>query len=112
VLYVVYSAACSHESVIPAHCGLIEFGIGVWRMSTVKESLYNSIERLSDEEALQTLEFIQRLRQNKKHSKTLKRLASDPVFSVPPEDLGGFRSVEPLPGKGIPASRLLVEDRR
>ena len=81
-------------------------------MSTVKESLYKSIELLSDEEALQALEFIQRLRQKKKRSNTLKRLASDPVFSVPPEGLGGFCSVEPLPGQGIPASKLLVEDRR
>jgi hypothetical protein len=81
-------------------------------MSAAKESLYNTIELLSDEEALQILEFIQHLRQKKTLSRTLRRLASDPAFHVPAKGLGGFRKVEALQGKGIPASRLLVEDRR
>ncbi|MDH3604095.1 MAG: hypothetical protein OEU26_31185 [Candidatus Tectomicrobia bacterium] len=81
-------------------------------MSAAKESLHHAIELLSDEEALQTLKFIQRLRQYEGHSQTLKRLASDPTFHVPAEELGSFRKVEALSGKGIPASQRLVEDRR
>ena len=81
-------------------------------MSAAKDSLYNAIERLSEEEALQILAFIQRLRQKEECSQTLKRLASDPTFQVPSEDLGGFCKVVALPGQGIPASRRLVEDRR
>jgi len=81
-------------------------------MNSVKESLRNTIEVLSDEEARQILEFIQRLRTTSDVSPTLRRLASDPAFEVPSEPLGDFRVVEPIRGKGIPASRLLVEDRR
>ena len=81
-------------------------------MSTAKESLHHAIKLLNDEEALQTLMFIQRLRQGEGHSQTLKRLASEPTFHIPSEDLGGFRKVEALSGKGIPASQRVVEDRR
>ena len=81
-------------------------------MSSAKESLHNAIDLLSDEEARQTLAFIQRLQRKKDPSQTLSRLASDPAFQVPSKELGGFHKVEAVHGKGIPASRLLVEDRR
>ena len=81
-------------------------------MSTVKESLRNRIDLLSDEEARQVLEFAQRLRERNDVSLTLKRLACDPAFKVPSEGSGAFHIVEPIRGKGIAASRLLVEDRR
>lgn len=81
-------------------------------MSSVKERLRNMIELLSDEEARQILEFIQRLRRKSDVSPILKRLASDPAFKIPSEGSKGFRVVEPIRGKGVPASRLLVEDRR
>lgn len=42
----------------------------------------------------------------------LKRLASDPSFRIPSEGAGGFRPVKPIQGKGIVASKLLVESRR
>ncbi|HAZ32018.1 MAG TPA: hypothetical protein DCY61_04930 [Dehalococcoidia bacterium] len=81
-------------------------------MTSVKESLRSTIEVLSDEEARQILEFIQRLRTTSDVSATLRRLAIDPSFEVPSEGFGDFSIVEPIRGKGIPASRLLVEDRR
>lgn len=81
-------------------------------MSSVKESLYNTIELLSDEESQQILEFIQHLRKGRNVSSTLGRLASDPAFNVPSEGPEGFRAVESIRGQGVPASRLLVEDRR
>jgi len=81
-------------------------------MGSVKELLRNTIELVSDEEARQLLEFIQRLRKKDEVSPTLKRLASDPAFKIPSEGSGGFPVVEPIRGKGIPASKLLVEDRR
>jgi hypothetical protein len=81
-------------------------------MSSAKESLRNVIDLLSDEEARQTLAFIQRLQRKKEFSKILSRLASDPAFQVPSQALGGFHKVEALHGKGTSASRLLVEDRR
>lgn len=81
-------------------------------MSSVKESLYKAIELLSDDEARQLLEFAQRLQKKSGISLTLRRLASDPAFEIPSEGTGAFRVVEPIRGKGIPASRLLVGNRR
>ena len=81
-------------------------------MSLVKESLRHIIEQMSDEEAHQMLEFAHHLQQKRDVSLTLKRLASDPVFKVPGSDVRTFHVVEPIYGKGIAASRLLVDDRR
>ena len=80
-------------------------------MDSVKESLHNTIELLSDEEARQLLEFAQRLQKRSDIPLALRRLASDPTFKVPSKVSGNFRVVEPIPGKGIAASRLLVEER-
>jgi hypothetical protein len=81
-------------------------------MKWVKESLRNTIEVLSDEEACQILEFIRRLRTTSDVSPTLRRLAIDPAFEVPSEGFRDFSVVEPIQGKGVPASKLLVENRR
>ena len=81
-------------------------------MSSVKEALHHSIERLSDEEAHQALAFIQQLREQRDVASILRRLAYYPAFRLPADTQGGFRVVEPLQGKGIPASRRLVEERR
>lgn len=79
-------------------------------MDSVKELLHNTIEQLSDEEARQFLEFAQRLQRKSDVSLTLRRLANDPAFKIPPEGAGAFRVVEPIQGKGIPASRLLMDE--
>jgi hypothetical protein len=81
-------------------------------MDSVKESLRHMIERMSDEEARQMLEFAHHLQQGRAISLTLKRLATDPTFKMPESEVGAFRVVEPIHGKGIAASRLLVDDRR
>ena len=81
-------------------------------MSSVKEALYHSIDGLSDEEAHQALAFIQQLHEQRDVASILRRLAHHPAFRLPTETQGGFRVVEPLQGKGIPASRRLVEERR
>ena len=81
-------------------------------MSSIKELLHNTIEQLSDEETRQLLEFAQCLRRKDSFSLSLKRLADDPAFEVPLEASGAFRVVEPIQGKGIAASKLLVEERR
>jgi hypothetical protein len=81
-------------------------------MSSVKEALYHSIERLSDEEAHQTLAFIQHLHEQRDIASILRRLVHHPALRLPAEIQDGFRVVEPLKGKGIPASRRLVGERR
>jgi hypothetical protein len=86
--------------------------LGIFVMNSVKESLQQMIEQMSDEEARQMLEFAHRLQQRHDVSLTLKRLATDPVFEVPGSEVGAFHVVEPIRGKGIAASRLLVDDRR
>ena len=81
-------------------------------MSTIKESLQDTIARLSDEEARQVFEFAQHLRKTGTASPTIERLAGDPAFEIPSEEAGAFRVVQPIQGKGVPASELLVEERR
>jgi hypothetical protein len=81
-------------------------------MNSAKEALRSAIESLSDEEAQQTLEFIQALQKQSHIPWTLRRLAGDPTFKIPSECFDAFATVEPLQGKGVAASRLLIEDRR
>ena len=81
-------------------------------MSVIKESLHHTIDELNDEEVQQVLVFARHLKERREISPTLERLAGDPAFEVPSEEVGVFRRVQPIRGKGIPASELLVEDRR
>jgi hypothetical protein len=81
-------------------------------MNVVKELLRHMIEQMSDTEACQLLEFAQHLQHRRDDSLTLKRLATDPVFKVPGNGARAFRIVEPIQGKGIPASKLLMDNRR
>jgi hypothetical protein len=79
---------------------------------SVKEVLHNAIELMSEEEVLQTLVFVQNIQRGRRGSKTLSRLASDPAFNLPPGGAKMFRLVEAIQGKGIAASKLLLESRR
>jgi len=80
-------------------------------MSSVKELLHSTIEQLNDAEARRLLEFAQHLQKKSDISLALRRLASDLTFRIPSKVSGNFRVVEPILGKGIAASRLLVEER-
>ena len=81
-------------------------------MNSRKELLRPMIERMSDAEARQLLEFAQHLRHRRDDSLTLKRLAADLTFKVPGSGAKDFHVVAPIHGKGMAASRLLVDDRR
>jgi hypothetical protein len=81
-------------------------------MNAVKELLWHMIEQMSDTEARQLLEFAQHLQRRSDDSPTLKRLATDPTFKLPGDGVMAFRIVEAIQGKGIPASKLLVDNRR
>ena len=81
-------------------------------MPSVKELLYDSIELLSEKEARQLMGVVRILRNKKEISATMKRLAVDATFKVPAKKTKAFRSVQPVKGKGVSASALLVEDRR
>ena len=79
-------------------------------MNSTKELLYNTIEILDDKDINTVFEFAKNLKKEK-GSLALKRLADNPAFHIP-QILGNFPEVEPIHGEGIPASELLVEDRR
>ena len=81
-------------------------------MNSVKELLQHMIERMSDAEVRQLLEFAQHLQHGHDDSLTLKRLATDPAFKVPGSGTRDFHIVTPIHGRGMAASRLLVDDRR
>jgi hypothetical protein len=84
-------------------------------MHSGKALLHDIVELLSEEEAQQILAFVQRLQRDRKGSNvslTMRRLASDPAFKMPTAGCSAFRDVTPVQGRGIAASRLLLEDRR
>jgi hypothetical protein len=81
-------------------------------MDAVKELLWQMIEQMSDAEARQLLEFAQHLQPRRADLLTWKRLATDPTFKLPGDGVMAFRIVEAIQGKGIPASKLLVDNRR
>lgn len=81
-------------------------------MPTVKTALHSTIELLSDKEARQVMRLVALLKEKKRDSLTLCQLAIDMAFQVPSEKIRPFRTVQPVRGKGIPASRLLIGDRR
>ena len=81
-------------------------------MNSVKDLLQDMIERMSEAEAHQLLEFAQHLRHRRDDSLTLKRLATDPAFKVPGGGARDFHIVAPIHGRSMAASRLLVDDRR
>lgn len=81
-------------------------------MGSVKEELRTTIETLSEVDAARAMEFIRRLRGRVRGKDALDLLAQNRDIAVPATTNGGFTPVEPIRGEGIPASRLLIEDRR
>jgi len=81
-------------------------------MSQVKQSLYETLDRLDDDKARLLLALAKSLEQRHNTSSLLKRLARHPAIRVPDDETFAFPSVEPAQGDGIPASRLLIEDRQ
>ena len=81
-------------------------------MSPIKESLLEAVQGLSDEEAKRALAYVQSLRESSPLARLRARLAGHPAISIPEVDAIAFREVEPIEGRGILASELLVRDRR
>ena len=77
-------------------------------MTSARELLLKEIEQLDEEKTRKTLEFIQNL----STEKTLERLKNHPAIKVPADHSRGFREIRPAQTKGIPASKLLIGDRR
>ncbi|MGH9840999.1 MAG: hypothetical protein ACREEM_19770 [Blastocatellia bacterium] len=79
-------------------------------MVSVKESLYESISLLSEEEARDLLVVFQEFQRQRGISLTWRKLANDPMFKIPKGKIE-FRDVEPLRSDGRPAAEILSEDR-
>ena len=80
--------------------------------SPVKQSLYETLERLDDDKMRLLLALAKSMEQQDNKSALLKRLARHPAIQVPDDTTFAFSPVEPVQGDGIPASRLLIEDRQ
>jgi len=89
-------------------------------VTPVKEILVQEVARLSDEDAQEILELV---RTKKKGAVTperpkltreelIKRAAGHPGIHVPDPDAPPFEKIEPIETRGIPASQMLIADRR
>ena len=89
-------------------------------MPSEKEILVQQVESLSEEDAREVLEL---LRTKKKATVTparpkltreelIRRAAGHPGIHAPDPNAPPFRRVEPIECPGIPASELLIRDRR
>ncbi|MGA3257767.1 MAG: hypothetical protein ABSE35_02725 [Bryobacteraceae bacterium] len=89
-------------------------------MATAKEDLRGKVDRLSEEEARKVLDLMAarqpqpaRAPEGELTRDAIRaRLAGKVGFRVPPGDAQPFRSVKPVHCPGIPASELLIADRR
>ncbi len=81
-------------------------------MQSLKEALRETIEQLTEDEARQILEFLYALQKRNGITPTLAYLARHPALTLPRDGFKTFRRVEPVPARGLAASRLLIEDRR
>ena len=89
-------------------------------MATAREDLREKVDRLSEEEARKAPDLIAarppepaRSPEGELTRDVIRaRLAGKVGFRVPPGDAQPFRSVKPIHCPGIPASELLIADRR
>ena len=81
-------------------------------MSPIKQTLLHAVKDLSEDEAQKAMAYIEALRRNAELARLHERLGGRPDISLPAPQVGGFPDVEPIRGKGVPASELLVRDRR
>ena len=92
---------------------------GRMEMPTAKESLRKQLDQLSEEQAQEILGLITRgfraaTSTTAKVTREVirERLADRPAFRVPPADAPPFRRRKRIQCPGIPASELLIADRR
>lgn len=81
-------------------------------MNPTKESLLQTIEALSDSEAQHAIELIRHLKQESDLDYLYDLLGNKPAFRLPSRDAPTLEPVEPAETTGIPASELLIRDRR
>ena len=88
-------------------------------MASVKEILVQEVERLSEEDAGRVLELLRstkttgvKERPELTREELIRRAAGRPGIHPPDPNAPPFRKVKPITCPGIPASELLIRDRR
>ena len=81
-------------------------------MSAIKQTLIKQIEGMSDSDARQILRLTRKWNREKNGDRAFRELMKDPAIRMPKNLTREFKKIKPLRGKGIPASKLLIADRR
>lgn len=81
-------------------------------MASTRELVREALDRLSDEEAGEVLNFVREIEGRRGTSTILQRLATEPAFRLPAAEHPPFKRVEPIVAAGRAASEILTEDRR
>jgi hypothetical protein len=89
-------------------------------VTSAKEILVHEIERLSEEDARTVLELLRTketvavtpARPKLTREELIKRAAGHPGIHAPDPNAPPFEKIEPIETRGIPASQMLIADRR
>jgi hypothetical protein len=81
-------------------------------MASASEKLRETIESLSETEAAKALDYIRSLRREQPNRALGALLSGDPSIHLPAMPYAPLPPIEPVHGSGIPASELLIRDRR
>jgi hypothetical protein len=89
-------------------------------MTSIRELLVREVERLSEEDAREVLDLLKRKQvagiglriARPTREDLIQRLAGHPGIHVPDPGAPPFEKLERIATRGIPASELLIADRR
>ena len=89
-------------------------------MASVKEILVREVEGLSEEDAQEVLDLLRTKkngavtpgRPKLTREELIKRAAGHPGIHAPDPNAPPFERIEPIETRGIPASQMLIADRR
>lgn len=81
-------------------------------MGSAWETLRDTLASLSEAEASKALDYIRRLRGDSQERALADLLSDDPTIRLPNAPFAPLPAVEPIHGAGLPASELLMRDRR
>jgi hypothetical protein len=81
-------------------------------MSPTRESVVQAVLELPEEEARKALAYIRSLHGGRGRGGLRARLAAHPAITLPTGDSSALPDLAPVQGTGIPASEILVRERR
>lgn len=81
-------------------------------MNAVRHMLEESLQQLDQQQTQEVLAFVRQLRAGSGRERVFERLKASSAIEVPLSSDATFPRVEPIVGTGVPASDLLIQDRR